>query len=176
MADQSYEQMRDQRLEELKKSAERKRQLIEQLQAERERLRDAQKNLSSQNDSVEAKSQIDLDHRIKEAKQGQLFRHFAFWGSLGLWVVVFGVWIYLFCSWPEPTKYCNPPVQLYYLWGMKTSLATVLLIAVTLGVMRFALRCYGYHHLQEGKKDSSDSDDKSIYESIKQLLKDQPSE
>lgn len=51
MADQSYEQMRDQRLEELKKSAERKRQLIEQLQAERERLRDAQKNLSSQNDS-----------------------------------------------------------------------------------------------------------------------------
>lgn len=176
MAEQSYEQMRAQRLEELKKNAERRKHIIEQLQDEHERLREAQKTLFSKKDSVEAKSQIDLDHRIKEAKQGQLFRNCAFGLSCVLWVGVAYVWFKLFNSWPESTKYCNPPVQLYYLWGMKTSLATVLLIAVTLGVMRFALRCYGYHHLQEGKKDSSDSDDKSIYESIKQLLANQSSE
>lgn len=176
MAEQSYEQMRAQRLEELKKNAERRKHIIEQLQDEHERLREAQKTLFSKNDSVEAKSQIDLDHRIKEAKQGQLFRNCAFGFSCVLWGGVAYVWFKLFNSWPEPTKDYTPPVQLYYLWGMKTSLATVLLIAVTLGVMRFALRCYGYHHLQEGKKESSDSDDKSIYESIKQLLANQSSE
>ena len=176
MAEQSYEQMRAQRLEELKKNAERRKHIIEQLQDEHERLREAQKTLFSKNDSVEAKSQIDLDHRIKEAKQGQLFRNCAFGFSCVLWGGVAYVWFKLFNSWPEPTKDYTPPVQLYYLWGMKTSLATVLLIAVTLGVMRFALRCYGYHHLQEGKKESSDSDDKSIYESIKQLIANQSSE
>lgn len=176
MAEQSYEQMRAQRLEELKKNAERRKHIIEQLQDEHERLREAQKTLFSKKDSVEAKSQIDLDHRIKEAKQGQLFRNCAFGFSCVLWGGVAYVWFKLFNSWPEPTKDYTPPVQLYYLWGMKTSLATVLLIAVTLGVMRFALRCYGYHHLQEGKKESSDSDEKNFLDLVKAFNKDQPSE
>lgn len=176
MAEKSYEQMRAERMEEIRKRREQTQRVLEQLKTVTTDLPNSFSAKPSDDSSIESKAQIELDHRIKEATQGQLFRNLAFWGALGLWVIVFGVWLYLFCSWPEPTKYCNPPVQLYYLWGMKTSLATVLLIAVTLGVMRFALRCYGYHHLQEGKKDSSDSDDKSIYESIKQLLKDQPSE
>lgn len=43
MAEQSYEQMRAQRIEELKKNAERRKQLFEQLKDEQERLGEAQK-------------------------------------------------------------------------------------------------------------------------------------
>lgn len=176
MAEQSYEQMRAERMEEIRQRREQTQRVLEQLKTVTDGLPNSLSTKPSDNSSIESRAQIELDHRLKESKQGQDFRQWAFVLSCILWVGVCGLWGYLICSWPEPTKYCNPPVQLYYLWGMKTSLATVVLIAVTLGVMRFALRCYGYHHLQEAKKESSDSDEKNFLDLVKAFNKDQPSE
>ena len=91
--------------------------------------------------------------------------------SMFVWIFCFVIWCGLLLNWPTDVV-SNPEKELYYLWGFKTSLVTVVLRAISLGLMRFALRCYGHHHLQEARKEAPGNDDAAVMAVLKQTVKD----
>ena len=80
--------------------------------------------------------------KAQEASQAQSFREQAFVFAISANLCIFIVWLALMSNMPEE----GSPDKAYYLWGLKTSLATGSLLILGISTMRFAIRCYGHHH------------------------------
>lgn len=88
----------------------------------------------------------------REAEQSHGFRWGAFWAGMVLLVVVSIIWGAVMFQ--NPPNYA--PAEAFYVWGWRASLCSVVLIAVSLGLFRFAILCYGHH--RSPQKDSTISD------------------
>lgn len=87
-----------------------------------------------------------LDQLRREADQGHRLRENAFTIALIGNLLVGILWFALLANFPEGN---NLPKEYYYLWALKMSLSTVVLIAIFISTMRFAIRCYGHHQPQQ---------------------------
>lgn len=100
--------------------------------------------------------------KSREAKQAHEFREtaFAFAKYLSFGLVL--VWGFLIFCCPQD----GAPTAAYYLWGAKVSLCTILLVSVVVGMMRFAIRCYGHHqHTQE-----DNSNDNTVWTTLSKVV------
>ena len=97
----------------------------------------------------------DEQERIKEARQSYDFRHDAFIGALYLCGLLFIVWMILIFNWPKADN--SEGVGIYYLYGLKLSLCSVILITAVVSTLRFAIRCYGHHQPSSAQIDASSS-------------------
>ncbi len=79
--------------------------------------------------------------RRREAIQAHGFRESAFrW--IGILCGVVGLlWVGLMAQSPDVTA----PKEVFYLWGVKMSLCTVVLVTIAISLLRFAIKCYGHH-------------------------------
>ena len=82
--------------------------------------------------------------KAQEAEQAHKFRENAFHGALVVDFFVFVAWLGLIANVPAP----GGSDAAFYLWGLKTSLATATLLVLGIGTLRFAIKCYGHHHPQ----------------------------
>lgn len=82
--------------------------------------------------------------KAREAEQAHKFRESAFRGALFVDFFVFVAWLGLIANVPAP----GSPDSAFYLWGLKSSLATATLLVLGVGTLRFAIKCYGHHHPQ----------------------------
>ncbi len=101
------------------------------------------------------KPPTDEQERIREARQSYGFRNSAFVGALYLCFFLFIVWLILIFNWPETGN--NKEVGIYYLYGLKLSLCSIILITAVVSTLRFAIRCYGHHQPSSAQIDASSS-------------------
>ena len=101
------------------------------------------------------KPPTDEQERIREARQSYGFRNSAFVGALYLCFFLFIVWLILIFNWPEAGN--NKEVGIYYLYGLKLSLCSIILITAVVSTLRFAIRCYGHHQPSSAQIDASSS-------------------
>lgn len=94
---------------------------------------------SSESDPDRLESEERL--KSKEALQAHEFRDTAFTFAKYLSCGLAAVWVFLIFCCPQE----GAPTAAYYLWGAKVSLCTILLVSIVVGMMRFAIRCYGHH-------------------------------
>ncbi len=87
------------------------------------------------------KADPELYWKAKEAEQSHRFRNKAFSAGLLIFGVVLLIWVILMANAPAS----NAPQTAYHLWMLKLSLSTVLLGTVAIGLLRFAIQCYGHH-------------------------------
>lgn len=83
----------------------------------------------------------EIMEKRREAVQAHGFRENAFrW--IGMLCGVVGIlWVALVAKSPDAAA----PKEAFYLWGLKTSLCTVVLVTIAIGLLRFAIKCYGHH-------------------------------
>lgn len=79
--------------------------------------------------------------KSREAKQAHGFRESVFYWIGLLCFFVSMAWFWLLANCPENTA----PKEAFYLWGAKVSLCTLVLVSLTVGLLRFAINCYGHH-------------------------------
>ena len=100
--------------------------------------------------------------KSKEAVQAHEFRGTAFTFAKYLSCGLVLVWGFLIFCCPQD----GAPTAAYYLWGAKVSLCTILLVSVVVGMMRFAIRCYGHH--QHTPEDNSN--DNTVLTTLSKLV------
>ena len=83
------------------------------------------------------------EERAREASQSFWFREKVFIGSLYLCFFLFIVWLILIFNWPTMDE--NQGNGVYYLYGLKLSLCSVILVTAVVSTLRFAIQCYGHH-------------------------------
>lgn len=105
-----------------------------------------------------AKSENDADEQTKEARQAHGFRDNAFSTItraikivVRFWCILMltGLGILLLNAIPAIANFIGfTPLErdLYYLLLALTSITTVLTIALAIGILSFAIRCYGHHN------------------------------
>lgn len=99
------------------------------------------------------KANFDPENVSEEAQQAHQFRERAFGCATVLLASVAVIWIALICNTPE-----GDMVEAFYLWGAKTGMATVVLLCLSVGVLNFAIKCYGHHNAKDAvQPPSSDS-------------------
>lgn len=94
-----------------------------------------------------AKEDTDAAWRAKEANQGHILRWVAFSGVAALTLVTFGFWGHQLFNLPPP---CYPP-EAFYVWAIKLSMSTLVFISLAVGLLRFAIKCYGHHNKDSGQ-------------------------
>lgn len=102
--------------------------------------------ISDDPDSV-AKEDTDAAWRAREAKQGYWLRWFAFLGAAVLTFTTFGFWGHQLFNLPGP---CYPP-EAFYVWAIKLSMSTLVFVSLAVGLLRFAIKCYGHHNRDSGQ-------------------------
>jgi hypothetical protein len=100
-----------------------------------------------------AKEDPDATWRAKEANQGHILRWVAFCGVAILTLLVFGFWGHQLFNLPGP---CYPP-EAFYIWAIKLSMSTLVFISLAIGLLRFAIKCYGHHN-----RDTSQTPDSAL--------------
>lgn len=111
--------------------------------------------LDYENLDKDLKPPTDEQERIREARQSYGFRNNAFVGALYLCFFLFIVWLILIFNWPIVEE--NKGNSIYYLYGLKLSLCSVILITAVVSTLRFAIRCYGHHQPSSAQIDASSS-------------------
>ncbi len=87
------------------------------------------------------KADPELYWKAKEAEQSHQFRSKAFSAGLLIFGVVLLIWVILMANAPAN----DAPPTAFHLWMLKLSLCTILLGTVAIGLLRFAIQCYGHH-------------------------------
>ncbi len=77
----------------------------------------------------------------REAVQAHKFREYVFQGIGVLCAAIAFVWVLLMANSPAT----DAPAASFHLWMLKLSLCTILLGTVAVGLLRFAIQCYGHH-------------------------------
>lgn len=98
-------------------------------------------NLDEPNGFGRPQEGYDPENISEEAQQAHHFREQAFTVVIAILIGALVIWIGMMCNNPDN----QAPTVAFYLWGMKTSLATVVLLGIALALLSFAIKCYGHH-------------------------------
>lgn len=98
------------------------------------------------------KGDPDAMWKMREAEQAHDFRGCAFGCSITFCVILAFAWLgFILIRWP-PDDASPAFIALYV---AKSSLMTIVLIALAVSIMRFVIKCYGHHNTKDDSTDIS---------------------
>ena len=89
---------------------------------------------------------LDPENLSEEAKLAHEFRDRAFSLAACALIVVGFVWLIIMCNAPND----DAKEAALYLWMAKCALTTTVFLSFVLGLLNFAIKCYGHHNNREG--------------------------
>ena len=88
---------------------------------------------------------LDPENITEEAKQAHTFRGNAFSIASYALLAVILIWFIVTCNSPGD----NAKDAAFYLWMTKCALSTTMFLSLVLGLLNFAIKCYGHHNNRE---------------------------